>query len=1149
MISIIQRARLRFSVVFLLFAILPVCLRAQNFYAYNAATTLKEGTQVKTGKSRLMDLKYVLRQLRDQHHLKFVYDDAAVRAVQIPASVLQVPSGDLIASLTEILQNKGLELIKIGNGQYGITYYLKEKTPQSNLDTLSAADASSKAHLTGIVRDKSGNPLVGVTIMVKGQTTGTITDDKGQFSLEVESTDSLVISYVGYQTQVIMVGNRNNIQVTLLSNNSNLNELVVVGYGTQKRSTITGAISSIQGTELTAAPSANVTNTLAGRLPGLISLQSSGQPGFDASSLNIRGFGDALVIVDGVESDFNTLDPSEIASISILKDGSASIYGARAGNGVILVTTKRGTNGQPVITLNSSYTMQGITRMPKPVGAGQQAELQREAYLQSGQAPANAPWTEDQVQEFYKGGNPQYPNTNWYNELIRDWAPMWQHSISVRGGSDRIRYYGYLGYEDQKTVWKQSGGDYNRYNLLSNVDATISKNFSLELDLSSTIYNRKYPPRLASTTATSTAAWEDFWRTLPTYPAALPDPTMNSYADGGGTGGAAMTTNTGIAGYAKSASQDLKGSIALNYQSQAIEGLSAKLFFNYFQNYTTGTTFQKAYQYYTYDYATKTYTLAGAFSPTAMTVNDTKNRQITGQLSLNYDRTFAEYHHLKVLALYEGIDYYNDYLNARRQSFMTTAIDQLYAGSTNGMSNNGSAAVMGRSSFVGRLNYSYKDKYLLESIFRADASAKFPPNRRWGFFPSVSAGWMISQENFMRNLKNLDELKLRASYGTAGNDGVGNFQYLAGYQIAAANVNYGGSYLFGTGGEQPVILSTGLPNPDLTWEKIKIYDVGLDFSLWNRKLFGTGDIFYRTETGIPATAITSLPSSFGATLPPQNLNSLNNRGFEFEIGTSGQLRGLRWTVSGNISWSRAKWDHYEEPQYTDPDQKRIYQKSGMWTDQVFGYLTNGLFTTQKEIDNLGFNQDNNLNAPNSSLRLGDIRYKNVNGDSILNWKDEVLIGEGTTPHWMFGFNINLSYKNFDLSGLFQGAFGFYKDMDVSLGSVYTTTQYNERWTAENDNPNALIPRLGGTGIGFSTYSYKNSSYLRLKTCSIGYNVPDKWISKAGLSHIRIYAAGMNLLTFDGLKKYGLDPEAPSGMSGSFYYPQQRTISFGANVSF
>ena len=1074
----------------------------------------------------------VLTKIQRESSYRFFYNEKNLKDLApVSISVKQ-------ATLAQILDNV------LGSSLY-------YRIVDSNMVVISPReDLSSQHKIQGTVLDEKGTPLPGVTVQIKGTSQGITTGTDGKFSLVIPENAVLTVSFIGYQTQEITPGNQASLIIRLTASSSGLDEVVVVGYGTQKRESITGSIASVKGEQLSVAPVASVANSLAGRLPGLVSLQSSGQPGFDAAKLSIRGFGDALIIVDGVEADFNTLDPNQIASVSILKDGAASIYGSRAGNGVILITTKRGQLGKPVISLNSSYTIQGITMMPKPVSAGQQAELAREEYLQSGKPEANAPYTAEQVQKFYAGTDPQYPNTNWYDELIRDWAPMWQHNIAVRGGSEKIKYYGYFGYENQGTLWKKSGSNYNRYNLMSNVDAKISDNFSLQLDLYSSVGTRKYPPRLASTTATKTAAWEDFWRTSPTYPAALPDPEKNSYADGGGTGGALMTTSMDIAGYAKSVSQDLRGTMALNYQSHAIEGLSAKIFMNYAQNYTTGTVFEKPYKYFTYDYATQTYTQAGSYNARAnMTITDTKSRTITGQLSLNYDKTIATDHHLRVLALYEVIDYYNDYLSARRQDFMTDAIDQLYAGSLSGMSNNGSASEMGRASYVGRLNYSYKDKYLLESSLRADASAKFPANERWGYFPSISLGWRLTEENFMKRFGSLDELKLRASYGTSGDDGVGNFQYLTGYQIASSGVT-GLSYLFGNNGSVPALLSKGLANPNLTWEKIKIYNAGFEFSLWKGKLYGTGDVFYREETGIPATAITTLPASFGATLPPQNLNSLNNRGFELELGTGGRLGDLVWNVSGNISWSRSKWMHYEEPDYSnDPQQKRINQKSGRWTDEVFGYLTDGLFTSQKQIDDLGFNQDGNTAAPNSSLRPGDLRYKDMVPDSILNWQDQWLIGKGATPHWMFGFNTNFKYKDFDLSALFQGAFGYYKDINVSLGSVYTTVLYDERWTEQNNNPNALVPRLGGRGAGFSDYRYKKAGYLRLKTFSLGYNLPQRWAQAAKLAQARLYVAGTNLVTFDKLKKYGLDPEAPSGMSGSFYYPQQRTISVGANVSF
>ena len=520
-------------------------------------------------------------------------------------------------------------------------------------------------------------------------------------------------------------------------------------------------------------------------------------------------------------------------------------------------------------------------------------------------------------------------------------------------------------------------------------------------------------------------------------------------------------------------------------------------------------------------------------------MRDDKGRTLTGQFSLNYDNIFAKDHHVSVLALYEAIDYKGDWISAYRKSYLTTSIDQLFAGSTNGMSNNGSANETGRTSYVGRFNYSYKNKYLLESIIRADASAKFPKDTRWGYFPSISLGWRITQEDFMKSISFLDELKLRTSFGQAGNDNIGNFQYLSGYEF---NTN---TYILGPG-PQKGLVSKGLPNPYLTWEKIKTYNLGLDFSLFKRKLYGEGEVFYRELSGILANRLATVPSSFGSSLPPENLNSSNDRGFELQLGTSGTLGDLDWDVSGNISWSRAKWNHYEEPAYTDSDQVRINSKSGQWMDRSFGYISDGIFTKQDEIDALKFDQDLQGNI---TLRPGDIRYVDINNDGKLDWRDQKEIGKGTTPHWMVGFNTNLKYKNFDLTALFQGAFGFYKYLTFSQGQMYPSFVFDQRWTPTNNNSDVLIPRLGGAGSNnlYSDFYYKKAGYLRLKALSVGYNISKKWLEKANLSQVRFYISGTNLLTFDKLKKYDLDPEAPTSETGR-YYPQQRTISLGVNVS-
>ena len=1068
----------------------------------------------------------VLNKIQKESDYRFFYNERYLKHLN-PVS-LKIKEASISEVLDQLLD--GALSYKI------LDNHLIVISPRSNL--------SEEHTVQGTITDEKGTPLVGVTVKVKGTSLGTVSNSKGSFVLVVPDSAILEVSYIGYQTQEIAVENQTHLDVQLKTSASGLNEVVVVGYGTQKKKDVTGAISTVEGKQLTVAPIASVANMLAGRLPGLISLQSSGQPGYDAANLSIRGFGSALVIVDGVEADFNTLDPNEIESISILKDGAASIYGSRAGNGVILVTTKRGTSGKPTITVNSSYTMQGLTDMPKPVNAGQYAEMERETWIQSGQPEANAPFTEEQIKKYYEGTDPLYPNTNWYDVLVRDWAPQQQHNLSIRGGSDRVKYYGFLGYLDQSTMWKKGGGGYSRYNFQSNIDAKVLDNLSFHLTLGSTVEQRRFPERPES--AGTGGLWSDFWQTLPIYPATLPDPTKVSFAGGGGVGGVNVTSNRGINGYNNTNDQHLNGTLALDYTFNAIKGLSAKAFINYAQYYTSNKQFLKPVKFYTYDPASKIYTLVGSYGSEAqLTYGKYEGTTLTEQLSLNYDRVFNQYHHFTFLALYEAIDYASESLNAARFHFLTPSIDQLFGGSTNGMSNDGSASQMGRKSLVGRLNYAYKDKYLVEGIIRADASAKFPPGKRWGYFPSVSLGWRLSQESFMQGINHLDELKLRLGYGQSGNDGVGNYQYLSGYNLTTG---FGGTYLYGASGPQQGLISAGLANPNLTWEKINIYNAGIDFSLYDRKLYGSADVFYRKLNGIPATRINTLPSSFGSSLPPENINSQNNRGFELKLGTNGYIRDLYWDISGNISWSRAKWGHYEEPVYTDSDQVRLYKNSGRWTDRQYGYLTDGLFTSQKQIDALSYDMDN---QQNQTLRPGDLIIKDVNGDGKVDWRDQVEIGKGTTPHIMLGLNINLKYKNFDLSTLFQGAMGYYTYILYSHGEkVPPEIMYKLRWTEENDNPHALVPRLGGapTNLYGSDYYYRKAGYVRLKTFSLGYNLPKRLLDPIGIAQVRVYTAGTNLLTFDKLKKYDIDPEAPSSLMGR-YYPQQRTISFGVNVSF
>jgi len=645
--------------------------------------TAKVNSQTITYTAENASLEKVFSVIKKQSGYVFFYTYSSLKAAK-PVSI-NVKN----ASLQEVLD--------ICFKDQPLTYRIVDKTilikPKEALKSDNPIPdektVNATIDITGKVTDFAGTPLAGATIRVKGSGLSTTTDENGNFTLQVPAAGVILeVSYVGYETTEVVASKSGPLKLALKRKDSQSEEIVVIGYGTQKKVNLTGSVASVKSEELTTAPLASTVNTLAGRLPGLISLQSSGQPGSDQAAISIRGFGQAVWIVDGVESDFNNIDPNEIESISILKDGSASIYGSRAGNGVILVTTKRGKDQRPVVTLNSSYTLQGITSMTKPTSSGQYAEMQNEKFTNQG---LTAPYTADQVQKYYNGTDPQYPNTDWFKETIRDWSPQQQHNFSVRGGSDKIKYYGFIGYLDQEAVWKSNGGKYTRYNLQSNIDAKISEDLSVQLNLSSVVENRKFPWRTQS--AGPNSLWQDLWNSLPIYPATLPDPTKNSYANGQGVGSIKLISDYNIAGYDQNTNQNIKATFVTNYKIRWVQGLSAKAFINYEQDYQDDKNFTKPYDFYTYDVASKIYSLAGALGTQARDVlTNNEYRNITGQLSLNYDHSFGHDHHLTALALYEAIDYKTSYILAGRDNFLTPAIEQLFAGAVQTSQATGSAA-------------------------------------------------------------------------------------------------------------------------------------------------------------------------------------------------------------------------------------------------------------------------------------------------------------------------------------------------------------------------------------------------------------------------------------------------------------------------
>lgn len=1003
----------------------------------------------------------------------------------------------------------------------------------SQTTTTSRANASHR--VTGVVKSETGEPIIGASVAVEGTTLGSACDVDGAFTLNVESGQTLIISYIGYATQRIPVASRTYFDIVLKEDVAQLDEVVVVGYGTQKKVNVTGAVSTISADDLVIAPVANVSNSLAGKLPGLIVQQDSGQPGMDAASLSIRGFGEALVIVDGVESSMSNLDANEIESFTILKDASAAIYGARAGNGVILITTKRGKAGKPTIALNSTFSWQRPTAMPDVLNAGQYAEIIREAETNQGISEANMTFSAEEVQKYVDGTEAGYTGTDWQSMILKPSALMQVHNLSMSGGGDNFTYYTFLGFTDQNSLYQSGDNNYNRYNVRANIDGDINKNLSVGVSLSGIMENTGEPIRVID------EVWRQTFNLRPTIDTDFPDEGVLAYPADDRTPIASTTRDIG--GYNDTIDNQYNLSANLTYIVPGVKGLSLKGFMNWEHISSENKRFEKAYTMYSYDHTSDTYSEHVGPSSSDLTETYSRSTKLTTQISANYERTFNDKHYFQALVLGEFMDYESKWYQARRVGFVTDELDQLFAGSSDAQTNDGSASETGRISYIGRLNYSYDSKYLLEATMRYDGSPNFPEDGRWGFFPSVSVGWRLSEENFLKdNAMWLDNLKLRMSMSNTGYDSVAAYQYLSGY-------SYNYTYMVGTTLNTGLI-STGVANENITWETISLYNVGFDYSVLNNKIYGEFDLFYRHRKDVLGTRSSSLPNTMGVTLPDENINELTNRGFEFLMGYRNTVGDFSYDISGNISWSREKWKYKDEPAYTDPDDIRINQLTGQWTNITWGYETDGLFTSDAEIEQYALDQDT---QGNSTICPGDIKYVDQNGDNVLDWRDKVQIGKSTTPEIMFGLNINMAYKGFDFSAQLQGAAA--RDVMISVSSDNYKNPisfiYDNRWSTTNNDKWAEYPRFIIGGVSNNSYAsdywIRNGSYIRLKNASLGYSVPKTVLSKVGISYLRVFVAGTNLFTISALNKYGVDPETASSLGN--YYPQQKTISVGANLKF
>lgn len=1017
---------------------------------------------------------------------------------------------------------------------------------------------SSQVNVSGLVLDADNNPLIGVNIIEEGTTNGVITNLDGVYNLTVQDNARLVFSYTGFQTQTIAVNGQNSIDI-VLSEGTELDEIVVIGYGSQKKINLTGSVATIKSKELTVVPVASTSSLLAGRFPGVVTNQLSGLPGNDETTIRIRGFsGEPLILVDGVQmtGGLERIDPNDIESMSVLKDASAAVYGSRAGNGVILVTTKRGKEGPPVFSYDGSVTFQEATAFLEPVNAPQFAQLFREADLND-VGDIDATFTAEDV-ENYRIGAPGFEGGNWREALIKNFAPMQQHSLKASGGSENIRYFTSVGFTDQESYFRTRDFDYSRFNARTNVDVTVDDNISFQMDLSYRVDNRNYPHSTDQIGETFT----NLATAQPTLRTEFDDPNFLPWSGFNQRQPIARTDRDFIGTYDQR-DDTFRGKLGVRYKLPYVDGLTVRTEVNAELVQRGTKVLNKTYEVFDFDASTGEYLSKGVRGARS-SVSDAQLRrqQIYPLVALEYERTSGD-HDFSFLALAEQITREQSQVSASRAELLTTAIPEIFTGSQDLQFANGlSSADIGRKSFVSRINYAYQSKYLLEFAFRADGNVLFAPERRWGYFPSIAAGWVVSNESFMEGSNVFDRLKLRASYSQLGDDsalGLTGFDYLSGYSQE-------GIYILGNNASQPRINTLGLANPELTWEEITLYNFGIEASFLEGRLTFETDLFYRNREGLLGQNLRDIPSTFGADLPLVNLNTRNNRGIEIALTYQQRLGEARLTLSPNFTFARAKWgDVFDQEAFTDPDQERINGRTGQWVNRNFGYRTDGIFMNQADIETYPIDQDE---TGNTTLRPGDIKFKDLNGDGVLDFRDqEVIAFASGNPEMVYGLGIGFNYKNFGISTLLQGASRF----SIGIGgnaqtmfsnfSIPLTYHWDLRWQPDpnnpdvNINPEASLPAAttspGANNGRNSDLFRKNVTYMRIKNLNLYYNLPQEILSTIGIQNFQIYAAGYNLVTVSslGIFKNSFDPEEATSGNATRNIPVTRNFTGGIRVTF
>lgn len=1004
--------------------------------------------------------------------------------------------------------------------------------------------------VSGTVKDKNGEPIIGANVVEKGTTNGVITDLNGDYKLTVKSPQSvLVISYIGYKTQEIPVGNKKQINVTVEEDSELVDEVVVIGYGTQKKATLTGSVSQISGDDIKKVSAANLSNTLAGKTAGIIANSRSGEPGEDGADILIRGKGTLgstapLIVVDGIaDRSFDRLNPEDIESISVLKDASAAIYGARAANGVILVTTKRGAEGKVKFNYSGNVSISQPTRIPEMLNSLQYATYVNEYDAGHGES---ATYSAEALGKIKSGEDPiRYADTNWWNSVAKDWATKTQHSLSVNGGNDKISFYTSAQYMYQDAIYKKGVQDYNQYQFTTNIDAKITKAIKFSFDI---LGRQEVRNRGVYST-------EDlFGYFLTTNPMAAPYYPNGLLRVGydGVTNNAAVKV-TDIPGTNKTTYSTLNLKPRLRIDLDCItSGLYAEGYAALDFHFNDGKQVNNPYDVYQYDAAADKY-VNRRDATGAISVNQwfNKDKTITLNARVGYGRTFGEAHRIEAFVAYEQSQYDYTGISAYRTNYLSTTIPEIFAGSdvAKDKDNGGSSNRTARQNYFGRINYGYKDKYLAEVTMRYDGSMNFAPGQRWGVFPAFSLGWVMSEEKFFEPVKDVvNFLKLKGSWGMMGNDAVSAYQYMSQYKFI--DLNETSSMCFGDEAVKATYESR-TANPFITWEKAKTWNIGFSSQFLNGKLGLDVDYFQSHRNDILITRNASIPVYSGLSLPAENLGKVKNQGVELIATYRDKAGDFSWGVTGNFTYAKNQVVYEDEAATTPAWQRR----TGHPIDGMVMYKATGIYQTMEEVNN----------TPHiAGAKPGDLIYEDTDGNGSITWNDAVRIDKSATPKIIYGLTLNGAWKGLDLNVFFQGQADAEQLIQPTMNMA--TDFYEGRWietnTAEQNAsarwPRAFIKQTYGdswNGVA-STWWLRDASFIRLKSIEIGYTLPKNWMTSIGLENARVYLNGNNLFTIDSMKI--CDPEAGMFKNSDGYvvesggvrgYPLQRMITFGASVTF